>query len=76
MKRKTEQLMTEGEAILQAIRQVQMQMECVRSSFETVTDDALIDSCIYEIFALQKKYEYFLRTAKEMGLTHGYRNIS
>ena len=76
MKRKTEKLMTEGEAILSAIRQVQIQLECARNSFETVTDEALIDSYIYEIIALQKKYEYFLKTAKAMGLTNGYQKIS
>lgn len=71
MKRKTERLMTDGEAILSAIRQVQIQLECARNSFETVTDEILIDSYIYEIIALQKKYAYFLKTAKEMGLTAG-----
>ncbi len=69
---KRERLMTEGQAILAAIRQIQLQMECARSSFEDATDEALIDSYIYEIIALQKKYEYFLKTAKEMGLTNGY----
>lgn len=69
MKRKAENLMTEGEAILQAIRRVQLQLECARSSFQMVTDETLIDSYIYEIIALQKKYAYFLKTAKEMGLT-------
>lgn len=75
MKRKTELLMSEGEAILSAIRQVQLQLDCVSNSFQSVTDEALIDSCIYEIIALQKKYEYFLRTAKELGLTHGYQQV-
>lgn len=69
---KRERLMTEGQAILAAIRQIQLQMECARSSFQDATDEALIDSYIYEIIALQKKYEYFLKTAKEMGLTNGY----
>ena len=75
MKRKAEALMSEGEEILAAIRQVQMQLECARNAFETVTDEVLIDSCIYEIFALQKKYEYFLKMAKEMGLTNGCRRV-
>ena len=69
---KRERLMTEGEAILAAIRQIQVQLECVHSSFEDATDEALIDSYIYEIIALQKKYEYFLKAAKEMGLTNGF----
>ena len=42
MKRKTEALLSEGEAILQAIRRGQLQMECARSAFETVR------SCIGE----------------------------
>lgn len=69
---KQERLMSEGEAILSAIRQIQLQLECARSSFEDATDEALIDSYIYEIIALQKKYEYFLKAAKEMGLTNGF----
>ena len=28
-----------------------------------------------EVVKAQKKYEYFLRTAKEMGLTHGYQRV-
>lgn len=69
---KQERLLSEGEAILAAIRQIQIQLECARASFEDATDEVLIDSYIYEIIALQKKYEYFLKAAKEMGLTSGY----
>ena len=75
MKQKAEKLMTEGEIILAAIRQVQLQLECARSSFQNATDETLIDSYIYEIIALQKKYEYFLKSAKEMGLTYGFQKI-
>lgn len=75
MKQKTEKLMTEGEAILLAIRQVQLQLECACASFEAVTDEALIDSCIYQIISLQRKYAYFLKTAKELGLTRGYGQV-
>lgn len=70
---KQERLMTEGQAILDAIHRIQIQLECAHSSFRDATDAALIDSYIYEIIALQKKYEYFLKAAKEMGLTNGYR---
>lgn len=61
--------MDEGEKIITSIRQIQQQLAAARSAFENVTDEALIDSYIYEIRALHKKYEYFLREAKEMGLT-------
>ena len=61
----------EGEEILSTLRRIQLQLECAQSAFEDVTDESLIDSYIYEIIALQKKYEYFLRAAKKMGLTNG-----
>lgn len=66
MKEKT--VLREGEEILKAIRQIQQQLECARSAFANATEDALIDSYIYEIIALHKKYEYFLKAAKEIGL--------
>lgn len=75
MKQKAEKLMTEGEEILEALRRIQLQMECARQSFEDATDESLIDSYIFEIIALQKKYAYFLKAAKEMGLTAGYQKI-
>lgn len=75
MKRKAARLADEGEKILASIRQIQEQLEGARQAFEDVTDEALIDSCIYEIIALHKKYEYFLKAAKEMGLTADFRKI-
>ena len=63
-----ERLKLEGEEILSTLRRIQLQLECAQSD---VTDESLIDSYIYEIIALQKKYEYFLRAAKKMGLTNG-----
>ena len=62
-----ERLKLEGEEILSTLRRIQLQLECAQSAFEDVTDESLIDSYI----ALQKKYEYFLRAAKKMGLTNG-----
>ncbi len=73
--KQSQQLMQEGESILAALRQIQVQMECARLSFENAVDEALIDSYIYEIIALQKKYDYFLKAAKELGLTAGYQKI-
>lgn len=68
-------LRAEGREILTAIRQIQLQLECARQAFENAVEDSLIDSYIYEIIALQKKYDYFLQAAKEIGLTCGYQKI-
>ncbi len=65
---KEKKLFTEGEEILKSIQQIQRQLECAKSAFANATEDALIDSYIYEIIALHKKYEYFLKAAKDMGL--------
>lgn len=76
MRKSKENLQTEGEEILLAIQEVQTKLVCARQGFETATEEALVDSYIYEIIALQKKYDYFIKTAKEMGLTGPFRKIS
>lgn len=43
------------------LRQTQEEMLTVYSHFEQVTDPDLIDCCIYEVNAVQKRYKYLLR---------------
>ena len=74
-KQNTQSMLTEGEKLLLAIQEIQTRLICARQGFQAATDEALVDSYIYEITALQKKYDYFLRTAKEMGLTGPFRKI-
>ncbi|WP_317855023.1 DUF2508 family protein [Chakrabartyella piscis] len=62
-------LQAEGFAILAAITEVQEQISCAKQGFSAATDERLIDSYIHELIALQKRYEFFLHQAKEMGLT-------
>lgn len=61
-------LSEEGKSIVTAIEEIKQQLEEAKRRFDAVTDEALIDCYIYEITALNKKYEYFLKMAKEMGL--------
>lgn len=75
MRKGKQNLLTEGEKILLAIQEVQTKLICARQGFEAATEEALVDSYIYEITALQKKYDYFIKTAKEMGLTGPFRKI-
>lgn len=58
----------EAKKIIQIIEEIRQKLEDAQRRFDCVTDETLIDSCIYEISALNKKYEYFIRIAKEMGL--------
>ena len=69
-------LTEEGREILEVIGEIQEKLEETRQQFDQATDDTLIDSYIYEKNALYKKYEYFLKMAKELGLIAvGYEKI-
>ena len=61
-------LSDEGREIISAIETIKEQLIEAKQRFDAATDDALIDCCIYEIIALNKKYEYFLKAAKKLGL--------
>lgn len=70
-------LTQEGKEILEVIEDIKQKLEEARKKFDQATDDSLIDCYIYEINALYKKYEYFLKIAKEIGLIAiGYEKIS
>ncbi len=69
-------LTEEGREILEVIGEIQEKLEEARQQFDQATDDTLIDCYIYEMNALYKKYEYFLKMAKELGLIAvGYEKI-
>lgn len=77
MEKLKQHLTREGEEILEVIEDVKQKLEQARKKFDQATDDTLIDCYIYEMNALYKKYEYFLRAAKEIGLMSvGYQKIS
>lgn len=52
--------------IIDEIENIKLQLNKTRMNFEMCTDEILIDSYIYEIISLNKKYQYFLRLAKNM----------
>ena len=67
-KSKQSSLQADKEQILQALSETKAELEAARMGFSSATDDALIDSYIYQIIALNKKYDYFLQSAKKLGL--------
>ena len=76
MERLKHHLTEEGKEILEVIAEIQEKLEEARQQFDQATDDTLIDCYIYEMNALYKKYEYFLKMAKELGLIAvGYEKI-
>lgn len=56
------------EDLLHIVNKMREDLDLAYRNFETVTDDALVDSYIYEVQSIQKKYEYYLKEAKKMNL--------
>jgi glucosamine 6-phosphate synthetase-like amidotransferase/phosphosugar isomerase protein len=59
----------EKRAIIENISEIKKQLDILNQNFQMETDEYLIDSLIYEIQALNKRYQYFLKAAKRKGFT-------
>ncbi|MFV0344044.1 MAG: YaaL family protein [Anaerocolumna sp.] len=55
-----------NEALLNEINKTKLALEAAYSNFENVIDPDLIDCYIYEVNAVQKRYKFLLKQAKEM----------
>ncbi|MBE6765737.1 MAG: DUF2508 family protein [Ruminococcaceae bacterium] len=55
-------------ALLEEIRSTVNQINSARIWFESESDEDLIDSCVYQLEALEARYRYLLRVAKSKGL--------
>lgn len=69
-RKKTDRICTEPKReihdpiLLQEIEKVKLEMETAYSNFQNVMDPDLIDCCIYESNAAQKKYHFLLKQLK------------
>ncbi len=54
--------------IIDNIEEIKKEMYLIRNKFNMETDESLIDSYIYQMEALNKKYQYFIRQAKKTGI--------
>jgi hypothetical protein len=50
--------------LLQEIANTQKELESAYSNFENVVDPDLIDSCIYQVNAIQHRYKFLLKQVK------------
>ena len=57
--------LTRHEELIRELREVQRQLDNVQSYFSMESDDDLLDSAIYQREALEARYRYLLRQAKE-----------
>ena len=59
----------QDDLLLNEINKTKLALESANSNFENVTDPDLIDCYIFEVNAVQKRYKFLLRQAKEMDRT-------
>lgn len=66
MKKKKDNLFLAREELLQEIEKIKLSLEIVHSNFDNANDPDLVDSCIYEMNAIQYKYKYLLKEMRKM----------
>lgn len=57
---------TKTEELLKEIEKAQKALESAYQNFENVVDPDLIDSCIYEVNAIQHRYKFLIKQAKAL----------
>ena len=55
--------------LISEINKTKLALEAAYSNFENVVDPDLIDSCIYEMNAVQNRYKFLLKQAKAANIT-------
>ena len=63
-------------SLISDIEKIKVAIESAYSNFENVSDPDLIDSYIYEVNAMQKRYKFLLRQAKEIGKNNSEVEVS
>ena len=51
--------------LMKEIEETKFALQNAQNRFESVVDDDLIDSCIYETRALESQYQYLLKKARQ-----------
>lgn len=63
------ELTDEEQEILDAVQQAQDEWMEASSNFDYVHEEMLVDYCTYKLKACESRYTYFVRLAKEKGLS-------
>lgn len=64
--RKQDPRTTQLNILRKEIAETKCELESAYAKFQNVIDPDLIDSSIYEVNAVQKRYKFLLRCAKEL----------
>jgi len=73
---KSSEIDDDNKRIIDMLYDVKKELDYVHQEFDNITDAILIDSFIYEIQALNMKYQYYIKLCKERGLNaSGFESI-
>ncbi|MEG2428927.1 MAG: DUF2508 family protein [Oscillospiraceae bacterium] len=67
--KKEQETTVKRNTLLGEIKDIQLQIESVRSCFDMTTDFDLTDAYIMELYALEKKHSYLMKIAKSKEIT-------
>lgn len=48
------------------MKRIRSELQCAYSAFNTVTDPDIMDACIFEISALQSRYNYAVNNVRQL----------
>ena len=65
----------EAKEIMLLLEETKIKLDYAQMCLNFANDETLIDSIIYEIFSLEKKYDYFLKIIKKKGIVINFPNI-
>lgn len=66
MKKKPDNLLLTREELLNEIEEIKQSLANAHSNFEYACDPDLVDSCIYEVNAIQYRYKYLLKEMRKV----------
>lgn len=73
--KKTSKIDSETKEILDSLEDIKIRLDYAELCLNFTNNELLIDSIIYEIMSLQKKYAYFLQKVKTRGIVVSELNI-
>lgn len=71
----TNSLDGEASELIQFLEETKIKLDYAEMCLNFAIDETLIDSIIYEIMSLQKKYDYFLKLCKKKGIVINFPQI-
>lgn len=70
IKPKSKSAMAKNDDVIGEINTVKEQLRNVQNRFDLYTDFDLTESCIYEMEALEARYRYLIKKAKNQNVNH------